>query len=221
MRYVATMAEGNPRRRSTPDRTNARAIALLEAAEAILAESGAEALNARAVAERAGVAKGLVFYYWGSTRELFREVLERYYERHKAALADSFAVEGTLGERIRNVVDTYLTFMEANRGYARIVQQQIAGRGSELPLVSQHLAEVLGIARETLAGVLPDSGPLSARHFQLSLSALVINYFTYAPLLTEEPWPDGDALSAAALAERRDHVRWVVDAWLAALANDR
>ena len=113
-------AEGKAGER-TPDRSNPRAQALLDAAEALLAETGYEGLSARAVAERAGVNKGLVFYYWGSTAELFEQVLERYYAAHKASLAESFAGEGSLRERVHEVIDVYLDFMETHRAYARIV----------------------------------------------------------------------------------------------------
>lgn len=192
---------------------NERAQALLDAAEALLAEGGVEALSARAVASRAGVAKGLVFYYWGSTTGLFEQVLERYYARHKRALADAFEREGSLRQRLHHVVDAYLDFMEANGAYARIVQQQVASAGPHLPLVRRHLSEVLQMTTRMLAGVTPDAGPLSAAQFHLSLSAIVINYFTYGPVLSDA-LPGGDALGEEALHERRAHVHWVVDAFL-------
>jgi AcrR family transcriptional regulator len=190
-----------------------RARALLDAAEALLEEAGVEALSARTVAERAGVNKGLVFYYWGSTHGLFEQVLERYYERHKASLEAAFDAEGSLRERVHHVMDEYLDFMEENGTYARVVQQQVASRGPHLSLVEKHLTEVLGLTARMLADVTPSDGPLSARHFHLSISAVVINYFTYGPVL-RAAFPGGDPLAAAALAERRAHVHWVVDAWL-------
>lgn len=193
-----------------------RAQALLDAAEALLEEGGVEALSARAVASRAGVAKGLVFYYWGSTAGLFEQVLERYYERHKASLADAFELEGTLRERLYHVIDAYLDFMDDNVIYARIVQQQVASAGPNLPLVQRHLSEVLAMTTRMLEGVTPPEGPLSAAQFHLSLSAIVINYFTYGPVLAHA-FPDADPLGEAALRDRRAHVHWVVDAFLDAL----
>jgi AcrR family transcriptional regulator len=210
------MDMGEAAKKTEEPTRNERARALLDAAEELLGEGGVEALSARAVAERAGVNKGLVFYYWGSTTGLFEQVLERYYERHKASLADAFEVEGTLRERVRHVVDAYLDFMEENGTYARIVQQQVASGGAHLPLVSEHLSEVLEMTTRMLAEVTPPSGPLSAPHFHLSLSAVVINYFTYGPVLGHA-FPNADPLCPEALAERRAHVHWVVDAWLDAL----
>ncbi|MCB9600946.1 MAG: hypothetical protein H6720_11420 [Sandaracinus sp.] len=79
-----------------------------------------------------------------------------------------------------------------------------------------HLIDVLSITTRALEGVLPKSGPLAMRHFHLSLSALVINYFTYGPVLGKTWWGK-DPLGARGLSERRDHVHWVIDAWLGAL----
>lgn len=191
-----------------PART-ARAQALLDAAEGLLEEGGVQALSARSVAERAGVNKGLVFYYWGSTTGLFEQVLTRYYERHKASLAEAFSRDGSLRERFHHVVDVYLDFMDDNDAYARIVQQQIASGGAHLPLVKKHLQEVLSMTTGMLAPLTPETGPTSAKHFHVSLSAVVINWVTYGPVLL------GDVANSTAMrAERRQHVHWVVDAWL-------
>ena len=198
---------------------NVRAQALLDAAAELLAEGGLEALSARSVAERAGVAKGLVFYYWGSTAGLFEDVLTRYYERHKTSLEAAFDVPGTLRERLHRVIDAYLDFMIDNGAYARIVQQQIAGSGAHVELVRQHLGEVPSLTTKMLDGMLPRTGPLSAAQFHLSLSAVVINYFTYGPILAQG-LAGKDALGKKALADRRAHVHWILDAWLDALERE-
>lgn len=174
------------------------------------------ALSARAIAERAGVRKALVFYYWPSTDALFEEVLGRYYRRHADAIAEAFATEGDVRTRLHRMIDAYLAFMEQHHAYSRIVQEQIATSGPHVELVRGHLIEVLSITTRALEGVLPKTGPLALRHFHLSLSALVINYFTYGPVLGRAWWGK-DPLGPRGLEERREHVHWVVDAWLTAL----
>lgn len=195
-----------------------RAQQILEAAEAVLTEQGYEGLTAKAVAKRAGVNKALVFYYWGSTAELFDRVLERYYARHRQALEEAFSAEGSLDERIHHIIDTYLDHMETNRSYVRLVQQQVAGRGPHLPTVQRHLTAIMQRSMQLLTAIAPQEGPASARHLHLSLSAMVVNYFTYAPALGEAWGPD-DPLSPAELSERRAHVHWVADAWLDRLSS--
>lgn len=199
---------------------NDRKQALLDAAAAILEEDGVDALSARNVADRAGVNKGLVFYYWGSTQGLFEQVLERYYAEHKSSLEAAFDAGGSLAERVHQVLDEYLDFMEQHGAYARIVQSQVSSGGPLLPLVQRHLSEVLELTTRMLGDVTPASGPLSARHFHLSLSAIVINYFTYGPVLGKA-WLGKEPLGRAALKERRAHIHWVADAWLEKLQRDQ
>ncbi len=193
------------------------ALAILDAAEALLAEGGMRALSARAIAERAGVRKGLVFYYWPNTDALFEEVLGRYYERHAAALAAAFATEGDVRARMHRMIDAYLDFVERHHTYARVVQEQIASGGPYVDLVRAHLSDVLKITARALEGVLPERGARSVQHFHLSLSSLVINYFTYGPVLGRAWWGK-EPLGARGLSERREHVHWVIDAWLEKLA---
>lgn len=196
-----------------------RAQQILAAAEALLQEEGYEGLTALAVARRAGVNKALVFYYWGSTAELFERVLERYYARHEHALVEAFSAQGTLHERVHHIVDAYLDYMEANRSYARLVQQQVSGRGPHLPTVQRHLADIMRLSMRLLTAIAPKEGPAAAKHLHLSLSAMVVNYFTYAPAMGEV-WGPEDPLSTGALAERRAHIHWVVDAWLERLRSE-
>lgn len=190
-----------------------RAQQILEAAEALLLEGGTGLLSAGAVAERADVNKALVFYYFKSVDGLVAEVLERYYARHREALEAAFdRPEEDEALRLRAFVDTYFDWMKEHRAYARIVQQQVSTGGAHANLASAHLTGLLRITEQRLAELLPSSGPLSAKHFHLSLSAMVINYFTYAPMF----WGQ-DPLSKRALEERRAHLHFTVDAWLSAL----
>ncbi len=197
----------------------ARAQQILDAAERLLAEGGCASLSAQAVAKAAGVNKALVFYYFGGTAELLQHVLQRYYARHKQALAAGFSAQGSPSARVHALIDAYLDYIEGDWAYARIVQEQVAGRGPHLPLVQTHLVEMMKWATSEIEPLTGRAGPTGARHFFLSLSAIVINYFTYSAVLGKEGW-GRDPSSRAAVAERREHVHWVVDAWLEKLARE-
>ena len=106
----------------------------------------------------------------------------------------------------------------ANPAYARIVQEQVAGAGPHFELVSRHLQDVFALAEVAMGELLPEEGALSLRHFHLTLSAAVVNYFSYAPALGRV-WRK--PFSPRVLAERRQHLRWLVDALLDALMVHR
>jgi AcrR family transcriptional regulator len=79
------------RRRGTDGSAGDARAALLAATVHVLAASGFSATSARAVAERAGVAPGGVFYHFGSMEDLLAEAfdacLQRRLDRFGAALA--------------------------------------------------------------------------------------------------------------------------------------
>src|SRR2546428_3626204 len=65
-----------------PNQDLPRRERLLAAAYAVLAERGYEAATVKEVARAAGVAPGLVHYYWRNKEELLTEVLQQASERY-------------------------------------------------------------------------------------------------------------------------------------------
>lgn len=188
---------------------------ILAAADALFATRGYDAVSMRDVAAEAGVAKAGVFYYFDGKDALYAAVLDGYYRAHEAALSDALGRGGDLRDRLHAVVDAYVDFAADNVRYARMVQRKIAGGGGDLSVVRQNLGLLLRGVESALGDAVPAHGPLAARHFFVTLSGAVLNYFTYAPAL-EGAW-DGDPLSPEGIAERRAHLHWLVDTLLAAL----
>ena len=196
-----------------------RAARILDAADALFGEVGFDGVSVRDLAERADVNKALVFYYYGSKEALFERVMERYYAAHTVALAGAFEAGGTLRERFHRVVDAYVDFIDGHRNWPRLVQRQVAGSADSMPLIQRSLAPLFEWTEHILAKVAPVEGPLAARHFFVTFSGAVINYFTYGPVL--EPWWSGDPGSPEAVTERRAHLHWLVDLVLDGLERAR
>ncbi|MGM0577745.1 MAG: TetR/AcrR family transcriptional regulator [Myxococcota bacterium] len=191
------------------------ATRILEAADELFSEAGFDAVSMRDVAERAGVTKGLVFYRFGSKQALFEQVLDRYYAAHREALEGALDMDAPLEARLHGLVDAYVDFMEDHRRYARMVQREVSSDRGPLPVVQRSLGGLLRSVEAALGGVTPPEGPLAARHFFVTFSGSVINYFTYAGAL--EPTWGGDPLSPEAREERRAHLHWLVDTLAGAL----
>lgn len=86
-------------RRQAPD---VRREQLLDAAQLVLVERGLRATTVADVAERAGVAKGTTYLYFGSKDELIAGVRARYLERFTAALTSD--ATDPAQDRLRSVV---------------------------------------------------------------------------------------------------------------------
>jgi len=211
----------NYHRSKTPIETSARALQILHACDQLLAERGPDHVSMRDVAERAGVNKALIFYYFGSRTELFEKVLERYYKNHAKALAAAFSGGGTPAERVRRAIDAYLDFMDNNHLFSRLVMQEIARHDDgKLPQIRANLQQLYELMRKEFADMLPEDGPLAARHFFVTLSATVINYYTYARVLGTDVW-GRDPSSPGALEERRAHIQWLAETVMTRMLGEK
>ncbi len=198
---------------------------ILEAADQLLGEVGYDGASMRDVAARAGVNKALVFYYFSSKADLFERVLERYYQAHIRALTlahedseGSLPADADAPARLHHLIDAYFDFIVDNQRYPRLIQQLVAGSDDHYELIQRNLSPLFAHITTLLAEITPAAGALAARHFFVTFSGMVINYFTYAPVFGAM-WGE-DPLAKPALAERRAHLHWMVDTILGQLARE-
>lgn len=200
------MTDADPPRRDTAQR-------ILAAADEVLSESGYDGASMRLVAERAGVNKALVFYHFKTKAGLFERVLEGYYREHRAVLDQAFAGGGTLRERLSRTLSDYLDFMAANQRFPRLVQHLLAGPDDQhRQTIQRQLAPLVDWLRDALGEATQGQPHLSPSQFFMTLSGLVTSYFVYGPALA--PALGDDPSSPEALAARRAHVLWVLEAVL-------
>ena len=215
MTQTASKKPVSKKRKSVRGAEGDRAARILESADALFCEQGFEGVSLRDVAEKADVNKALILYYYKSKAGLFATVLEGYYASHASVLEGAMGFEGPFRERVHALLDGYFDFMEANRRYTRLIQQEIARASEHLPIIRKSLTLLAALVEAVLSEGLPATGPLARKHFFLTFSAMMINYFTYAPALSTL-WGE-DPLSQPALDERRAHVHWVVECMLEGL----
>ena len=192
---------------------------ILDAADRLFGTRGLAGVSMRDVANEAGLKKALLFYYFAGKEALFQAVLDRYYTAHRGVLADALATDAPIERRLHDGLDAYLDFIEANMRYPRLVQSVVSSSPEHHPLIEQNLAGLSRLVDQAVSEPTPPSGPLASRHLFLTLSAAVINHFTYAGVLTSF-W-EVDPLSQEGLAERRAHIHWLVDILLSALHEAR
>ena len=84
--------------------------ALITAAEAILAEDGAEGFTLREAARRAGVSPAAPSHHFGNAPGLLTEVAIRGYDALTRALAEAAAIDAPVRERLRAQGEAYVCF---------------------------------------------------------------------------------------------------------------
>ncbi|WP_433430516.1 TetR/AcrR family transcriptional regulator [Nonomuraea sp. CA-141351] len=93
---------------------------VFRAAVELIAEHGYVATTVDAIAERAGVAKGTVFYNFGSKEGLFEALLEHSISKLAVALAAADTGESAL-DALDSVVLGQLRFFEEHGAFARVL----------------------------------------------------------------------------------------------------
>ena len=149
-------------RQRDPERTKAR---ILEAATAEFGAKGFAAARVSDIADRAGVNKQLISYYFGGKQGLYNEIAERWQQTS----ADMAGPERPLDA----VVAEFTMANLRNRDWAKLMVRSNLDSGSEAPDEQADRgymqAQVADIRRRQAAGELPDD--LDPAYFMLALFA--------------------------------------------------
>ncbi|HEV2372172.1 MAG TPA: TetR family transcriptional regulator [Streptosporangiaceae bacterium] len=139
----------------TPRAEQTRA-AIVEAALALFAERGYEAATMRAIADRAGVATGNAYYYFGSKEELIQEFYSRNHAQHVAACQELLATETRLAARLGGTVRALIGVLTPYHGFAGTLYKHAAEPSSPLspfsPQSSHARQAAIALYREVAEG---------------------------------------------------------------------
>ncbi|WP_166460419.1 TetR/AcrR family transcriptional regulator [Mycobacterium paragordonae] len=117
------------------DRDPARRAELIAAAAACFADRPFDEVSMEDIAAKAGVAKGLLFYYFKSKRGCYLAVIDEFH-RQMLAVAESSA-ETPQAEVVEEMLDRYLDFAESAEPAYRLIMS--GGLGND-PTVRDFIA---------------------------------------------------------------------------------
>ena len=134
---------GTPSRVTTPGagRSVETRRVLVDAAIATLKEDGYAGASARAIAERAGVAQGLIFYHFGSVANLLLAALDAVSAARLADYGASVERARTPGELVEAASAIFREDLDA--GYVTVLVEMIAG-ASATPGLGAEVAARIG-----------------------------------------------------------------------------
>jgi AcrR family transcriptional regulator len=212
-----------PRPQSVRDRATARdpqatQAAILAAATEEFATSGLAGARVDRIAERAGINKRMLYYYFGNKDDLFRAVLESEYERIRGQERQLELTQVEPVEAIRRLIaftwDYYLAHPEfltllnsENLHQARHIRQSATVKTLHSPLVAM-IEEVLDRGRRQglfRSGVDP---------VQLYISIAALAYFYLSNSHTLSAIFDRNLLAAKARVQRLSHMTDLVLGYL-------
>jgi TetR/AcrR family transcriptional regulator len=159
---------------------------ILQAAERIFADGGLEGARTGAIAAAAGVNKALLYYYFRSKDELYRQVLEGYAADFNRRALKLLSSEDSARSVLERYLNLHFDFIAAHRHHGPLFQRMLMA--DEKSWV--RLARELGLPRMKAILKVIDRGKrtgelrqMDSFHIAISLVSLVTFYFSSAPVL--------------------------------------
>ena len=199
-------------------------MAILDAAEALFAERGFEAVSLQDIGDAAGLSRGTPSYFYGSKRDLYVAVLERVFADREEATTRAFAPvrawcdsahAGSLRAPLTRAIESYMSFVLARPAFVRLVVLEELRGGEGLRLTRRQSSAM----REALAAVRAVARKRSLRRFDVDDAVLVLVSLTFSPLSQQSTFMAALARDLRDPAVRRRHVRLVVQQMLQLLGG--
>jgi TetR/AcrR family transcriptional regulator len=179
---------------------------ILEAAESVFAEKGFKGASVGLIAERAGVPKPNVYYYFGAKEELYHRVVEEVCEIWLHA-ADLFDETDDPKLAFESYVSSKMDLARARPNGSRLFAIEMA---SGAPFLQDYLAETVKPwleSRENIVNRWVAEGklaPISARHLFFMIWATTQHYADFEAQITA--MNDGEALNDEQFQDAKENV---------------
>ncbi len=189
------------------ERSAASRTAILAAAERLFAARGLAGARMDAIAAAARVNKALLYYYFKSKEELYEAIVEDHFREFTRQALETLSSAGSARAVLLRYVSLHFDFISARHRYASLFQQFMLGDG-QMP---RRFVERYFKPRSEAFGRLLERGVRDGEfrrvdpfHAGVSITALVVFYFSAAPVL--QTLGHADAFSDASLKRRKKEV---------------
>ena len=164
--------------------------AILRAAAEEFAEHGIAGARTEAIAREARVNKALLYYYFKDKETLYGAVLDHAFSGLKATVFRVLDSDLPPREKIMTYVGTYFDFIASNQVYPKLMQREMMrAREGHSPhiekLVKNYFQPIYARVGELLQKGIADGEfrKIDPAHFIPSMVAMIIFYFSSAPLM--------------------------------------
>jgi TetR/AcrR family transcriptional regulator len=163
---------------------------ILEAAADVFIEKGWNGARMQEIADRAGINKTLLHYYFRSKQNLYDRILKQVFMNYFENLEPPLAAKGSFADSLRAFIDAFIDTTADNPKIPLFLLHELSQGGTTARrLLTDLIAsgktgiphQVAGlIRRETAAGRIEEVDPL---HFLLTLLGACIYFFAAEPMI--------------------------------------
>jgi TetR/AcrR family transcriptional regulator len=198
------------RQRSRAERTRA---AVLEAAEAIFAEKGFAATRLEDVADRVGIRRASIVYYFKDKKELYHAVLASVFGGLLAKIDAALTRPDPLPARIEAGVCAWVDYVGARPSIARLLLREVADAApGHRPAVLEHTRPFFELVRKQVFERGGDESaqltPIDPVHLASTIAGATVFFVAAMPALVPEL--ELDPVSPKHLAAHREEVLRIV-----------
>lgn len=196
-----------------PSRAERTRAAVLEAAEAIFAEKGFAATRLEDVADRVGIRRASIVYYFKDKKELYHAVLASVLGGLRDRIDAALSREGPLPARVEAGVAAWVDYVGARPSLARLLLREVADAApGRRPAVLDHTRPFFDLVRREVferdGAALAQFSPIDPVHLASTIVGATVFFVAAMPVLL----PDRalDPVSPAHLAAHREEVLGIV-----------
>ncbi len=110
------------------DREQRKRLPIFEAAIKVFSEKGFEKATVDEIAERAGIAKGTIYYNYGSKKNLFLSLIEEGIERLETAVKKEIARRNNVRTKLEALITVQLQFFDDYNSFCKVLLSEVWGR---------------------------------------------------------------------------------------------
>lgn len=196
------------RRMGTRGKPEESRAAILQAAAKEFAQHGIDGARTDAIARAAKVNKALLYYYFKDKERLYGAVLEEAFSGLKQSVFRVLESDLSPREKMMAYAGTYFDFIASNQQYPRLMQREMMrareGQSHIIDKVVKNyiqpmFARVSEVMRQGIAQ--GEFRPVNPAHFVPSMVAMIVFYFSSAPVM--QKIVGFDPLTPQRIAERR------------------
>jgi TetR/AcrR family transcriptional regulator len=166
---------------------------ILLAAEQVFAERGFKGATIREVAQQAGIASSLIFYYFKNKMALYEAVFQSFFDQLEGLVQQNLSLDLDRLGQLRQFLFTFTDYAKEHRNMIRLLLREIIDNGRLMKKIAQEYFDPLyEVASEFLREgkretLFRDVDPL---HFIHSFIGMNVFYFVAEPILQAVGAPD-------------------------------
>lgn len=186
---------------------------ILEAAMQVFLEKGPHGARMQEIADRAGINKALLHYYFRNKKNLYENIFERVFRMFFTRILAAHDPDLSFAEQLKQYIGTYLDILAGNPHIPLFLAREMSEGGAVVSHFMKRYQSELGtpvpyriIKTIENAAERGEIRAVDPRHFIMSMIGACIFFFVAKPLVVTIFEDDGFMESSAFVEERKKAV---------------